>query len=76
MIIDIKKWVGSCKKCCQHKRYQPHQHGLLIPILSEFLFQIVGADLAGPFKLSTGRNKYILVIIDYFTNWIEAIRLK
>ena len=76
MTNDIKKWVGSCKKCCQHKRYQPHQHGLLTPIKSELPFQIIGADIAGPFKRSTGGNKYILVIIDYFTNWIEAIPLK
>ena len=33
-------------------------------------------DIAGPFKRSTGVNKNILVIIDYFPNWIEAIPLK
>jgi hypothetical protein len=76
MISDIKKWVQACPKCVQHKRYQPHQHGLLQPIQSNAPFQKMGADIAGPFKRSIGGNKYILVVIDYFTNWIEAIALK
>ena len=76
MINDIIKWVGSCKKCNQHKRYQPHIHGLLEPIKSEFPFCIVGMDIAVHFEKSTGGNKYILVIIDYFTNWLEVILLK
>jgi hypothetical protein len=76
MLADIKLWVNSCKNCTQHKRDQPKQHGLLQPIKSVHPFQIVGMDVAGPFKRSTYGSKYILVCIDYFTNWIEAIPLK
>ena len=76
MESDIRKWVKSCHKCIEHKRYQPHQHGLLQPIKSDRPFQTVGADIAGPFIRSTGGYKYILVLIDYFTNWVEAIPLK
>ena len=73
---DIRNWVRACTKCVQHKRYQPHQHGLLEPIKSNYPFHKVGCDIAEPFKISTGGNKYILVIVDYFTNWIEAVPLK
>ena len=76
MISDIKKWVTSCPQCVKHKRYQPHKHGLLQPIESNSPFQKIGGDIAGPFKRTQGGHKYILVVIDYFTNWIEAIPLK
>ena len=36
----------------------------------------MGVDLVGPIVRSTGGNKYILVVICHFTNWIEAIPLK
>ena len=76
MIGDIKLWVKSCRKCTQNKRDKPREHGLLRPIKSDSPFQTVGVDVAGPFKRSTYGSKYILVCIDYFTNWIEAIPLK
>jgi len=76
MMKDIRNWVRTCVKCVQHKKYQPHQHGLLEPIKSNYPFHKVGCDIAGPFKRSVGGNKYILVLIDYFTNWIEAVPLK
>jgi hypothetical protein len=76
MESDIRKWVKACHKCTEHKRYQPHQHGLLQPIKSFSPFHTVRADIAGPFIRSTGGYRYILIVIDYFTNWVEAIPLK
>ena len=70
MAKDIRNEDRACTKCVQHKRYQPHKHCLLEPIKSNYPFHKVGCDKAGAFKRSTGENKYILVIIDYFTNWI------
>lgn len=35
-------------------------------------FEIVGLDIAGPFTTSDSGKKYILICIDYFTNWVEA----
>ena len=29
-------------------------------------------DLLGPFVVGTNQNKYLIVVIDYFTKWIEA----
>ena len=37
--------------------------------------QIVATDLVGPLPESVNRNKYILVVTDYFTPWVEAFPL-
>ena len=36
------------------------------------LFDVWGIDFMGPF-LSSHRNKYILVGVDYVSKWVEAI---
>ena len=44
----------------------------LQPILSLEPFDVWGIDFMGPFPTSNG-YEYILVAVDYFTKWIEAI---
>ena len=36
----------------------------------------VGIDIAGPYNMTSEGNRYILVISDYFTKWVEAYPLK
>ena len=71
----METWVASCDKCQKHKPNKPN-HGQLIPLRTTYPFEIVGIDIQGPFKTSRAGNKYILVCIDYFTNWVEACPIK
>ena len=41
-------------------------------ILEVEIFDVWGIDFMGPFPSSFG-NKYILVVVDYVSKWIEAI---
>ena len=75
MIADIKKWIRACVKCNQQKYHQPRNHGKLISIQTKAPFDMVSADICGPIKTTTNGNKYILVIMDMFTNWIEAAKI-
>ena len=49
---------------------------MLEPITVTRPFELVGVDIKGPYKASVKGNKYILVCIDYFTNWVEAAPMK
>ena len=49
----------------------------IIPILPQRPFEIVTSDIMGPIKpISNSGNRYILVICDHFTKWIEIYALK
>ena len=37
---------------------------------------MVGVDIAGPSKCTRQGNKYILVAMDYYTKYTEAIAMK
>ena len=41
-------------------------------ILEVELFDVWGIDFMGPFSLSYN-NKYILLMVDYVSKWVEAI---
>lgn len=37
---------------------------------------MLGMDIMGPFPRSTRQNKYLLVIVDYFTKWVEVFPMR
>ena len=38
-------------------------------------FERIAMDVAGPFPTSSNGNKYVLVVMDYFSKWPEAYPL-
>ncbi|KAK7376327.1 hypothetical protein VNO78_34793 [Psophocarpus tetragonolobus] len=43
-----------------------------IPITAPWPFCMWGMNILGPFPMAKGQVKFLLVVIDYFTKWIEA----
>jgi hypothetical protein len=71
---DIKTTLPYCT-VCQHVKTAPiNLRAPLQPILTNDVFERVHMDLIGHMANSHGYT-YVLVIIDAFSRWIEAIPL-
>jgi hypothetical protein len=72
---DIKLWCKECLICQQVKTGLGRKHAILKQLPVGFTLERVAADIIGPLPETKKGNKYILVIMDYFTKWAEAIAL-
>ena len=65
--------IAKCQSCIRYKPSNRLTAGLLqpLPIVSR-LFQRMGIDIVGPLELTQDDNRYILVIVDYYSHWAEA----
>lgn len=70
---DVISVVSSCNEC--NKRKGPHKRAKL-PLkryqASEPM-QRIAVDVLGPLPKTIRENKYIVVVTDYFSKWVEAI---
>ena len=73
---DVRRWVQSCLTCAKVKPAQPKHNGLLEHVEAQYPFEVVGVDLMGPFKTTKTGYKYVMVFVDLFTNWVEAVPLR
>jgi len=64
--------VRTCDKCQKFAPIQWLPTTPLMPIFNPLPFATWGMGILGPFPKAIGQRKYLFVIVDYFTKWIEA----
>ena len=74
MYEDIRKYVRYCDTC--QRRGQKGGKGNLHPIKVGEPFERIGIDFVGPLEKTKKGNRYILVVTDYLTKWLEAKAMK
>ena len=72
---DVTDWVRSCVKCQQRKGSPRKRKAALQPSAVGVPLQRVAMDIMGPLPVSERGNRYVLVVMDYFTKWAEAFPL-
>jgi len=72
MAGDVERYVAKCPTCQKCKRENQTVRAPLQGYQSGEPLERVQLDILGPFPVSAKGNKYILVIMDQFTKWVEA----
>ena len=77
MAADVRDWCRSCRTCGGRRPppSAPH-HPMQRQVVSAPL-QRVALDIMGPLDPPTSNgNRYLLVVVDYLTKWVEAMPMK
>ncbi len=72
---DVQNYVNSCIGC-QKKKGNKIRYTELTPIIVTRPLELVGVDLMGPLNKSQSVYKYIIVVIDHFTRYVDTAVLK
>ena len=69
---DVEKVVKTCLKCQCYRPSPIPKYTSTIPTQVSRPFVRVGLDIIGPLSTTLKGNKYLFVLVDYFTKWVEA----
>ncbi|XP_018651543.1 LOW QUALITY PROTEIN: KRAB-A domain-containing protein [Schistosoma mansoni] len=72
---DVVKIFKNCNTCCRFKSPRQTPRAPLTPMVTTGPHQRIGIDIMGPLTTTKKGNRYILVMVDYFTKWCEAVPL-
>lgn len=73
---DVWQHVKECVVCQQYKPSNTKPLGFLQSTEVNEPGHMLGIDLMGPFPKSKKGNIYLLVVVDYFTKWVELFPLR
>ncbi|GJX45950.1 reverse transcriptase domain-containing protein [Tanacetum coccineum] len=72
MHSDARNVMQKCDSCQVHASVPRHPKTLMTSIMAPWPFYQWGMDILGPIPQASGKLKFVIVAIDYFTKWIEA----
>ena len=75
MRADTARWVRRCQLCQQRKSPAFRKRARMVTYQVGAPWERIAADIAGPFPPTVKGNKYVLVVQDYFTKWVELAAL-
>ncbi|CAF4573871.1 unnamed protein product [Didymodactylos carnosus] len=76
LLIVVAQYVRSCDLCQRFKAANEKKAGLMQSHVVQSPWNTIGIDLTDPLPKTPQGNAYILVVIDYFTKWVELFPLR
>ncbi|KAK7895604.1 hypothetical protein WMY93_020929 [Mugilogobius chulae] len=73
---DVWSYIRTCSTCQQYKSSNEKPAGLLQSSEVKEPGEMIGVDFMGPFPLSKDRNSVLMVVVDYWSRWVELFALK
>ena len=70
---DVKNWCSKCDTCAMKKAPHRKPEAPMCKYLVGAPWERMAIDILGPLPRTDNGNKYIMVVGDYFTKWMEAI---
>uniref|UniRef100_A0A3B1K7E5 Integrase catalytic domain-containing protein n=1 Tax=Astyanax mexicanus TaxID=7994 RepID=A0A3B1K7E5_ASTMX len=68
-------WCRECTDCASRKTSGPAPRAPLLPSVTSRPYERIALDILGPLPETPQKNRYILVVGDYFSKWTEAFSL-
>ncbi|XP_070026060.1 uncharacterized protein [Nicotiana sylvestris] len=69
---EAENFVANCDKCQRYGNNMHRPAELLHPVIAPWPFMKWGMDIMGPLPQAKGKVKFLLVLTDYFTKWVET----
>ena len=73
---DVSYWCRICTTCGSRKLPPRKAKGPMRQYNVGCPMERIAIDLTGPYPISKKGHKYLMVVSDYFTKWVDAIPLK
>eukprot|EP00873_Tetraselmis_striata_P029125 jgi/Tetstr1/449389/TSEL_003898.t1 len=73
---DVGAMVKQCRACDRVKASFNQKHDRLKPMPLFGLFYRFSVDSAGPLPTSSEGHKYVIVIVEHFSKWIELVPVR
>ena len=75
MSVDVNVFCRKCSTCAQSKDPPRKSKAPMGTIRASAPFSVMAMDIMGPFPVTSRGFRYILVVGDYFSKWLELIPL-